>query len=184
MQDVQRAMMRLSELPSRRLPEGLSDAEKVEFRRVQVENMLAALKGVTAYALSEAVDCVMQNKLGHKFKPEPPELRGLCDEIMRPISEARAWDSHDRKIRDEMAADMKRASDSEVRDEAFRERQRKRMADFHAFMDTDKKDAEHNTFDAALSRLQALAEANGKTFDLYGLPSSPSDYFKQVGKAA
>lgn len=178
--------MRLSELPSRKLPEGLNDAEKVEFRRVQVENMMAALKGVTAYALSEATDRIMRNALGHKFKPEPPELRAVCDDVMKPILEARARDSYDRRILKEMAADNTRAewtpesrACATAKWEATKAQQRLDNA-----AEETRRDQYDTSPDACMARLKAAAEANGADFNLDKIKNAPSGQFIQAGRAA
>lgn len=142
---------------------------------------MMALEGVSKGALAKTIREVIRGAYGSEFLPAAPALRIMCDKNQRVVAEDIA---RDRVLRETIEENRRLAAPKLERDEAFRERQRKRMADFHAFMDTGKKDAENNTFDTAFSRLQALAAAHGKTFDLYGLPSSPSDYFKQVGKAA
>lgn len=81
-------MMRISRLPTRNLPDALSEADKAELRRADMENIISALKGVSAFALSEAVDRIMQNALGHKWMPLPAELRQQCDIVMRSTREA------------------------------------------------------------------------------------------------
>ncbi|MGW6778991.1 hypothetical protein ACWF50_13220 [Brucella pseudogrignonensis] len=142
---------------------------------------MIALEGVSKGAFAKTIREVIRGAHGSEFLPAAPALRILCDKNQRAVAEDIARE----RVRLETLEENKRLTEPKLeRDEAFFERQHERMADFHAFMDTGKKDAENNTFDAAFSRLQALAAANGKTFDLYGLPSSPSDYFKQVGKAA
>lgn len=177
-------MMRISRLPTRGMPDGMSEADKATLRRADMENMISALKGVSSGALSEAVERIMQNALGHKWMPLPPELRGLCDQIMKPINEARAWDARDRKVREEMEEDRKRASDREMRDEAFYERGRKRMEDFHAIMKTEDEKAQENTYDAAMTRLQTLAESNGKEFSADSFTGASNGTFKQIGRLA
>lgn len=57
-------------------------ARKTENQQIDKALYYLALDGVTRYGLAEAVKAVSQNKLGHPFFPEPPELRGLCDKAM------------------------------------------------------------------------------------------------------
>lgn len=72
-------LARLSSLPSRQVAEGTEDDAK--------DAMYRALKGVTRYALNDAMNAVLRNKLGHTFFPTPVELRRLCDEAQRPHQE-------------------------------------------------------------------------------------------------
>lgn len=166
-------MAGLSVLPTRALAN--PEAEKMAYQM--------ALDGVTKHGLDTAVKNIMAGSLGHGFMPSPPELRRECDCVMKPILDARAWDARDQKIRAEMAADMKRASDTEVRDEAFRERQRKRMEMFHRSMKTEEEKAQENSYDAAMARLQAASETNGNDFNLDRITNAKTGPFKQVGRA-
>jgi hypothetical protein len=65
---------------------------------------LMALDGVTKYGFATAIKGVLQGKLGHGFFPSAPELRMKCDEAMKPIIDAVARASRERKEREEAAA--------------------------------------------------------------------------------
>lgn len=185
-------MRRLYALPSRGLPEGLTDAEKADIRRAEVENFISALDGVTAYALSEAVKRVMQNALGHKWMPLPPELRGLCDEIMKPIINARRAETdiqrHAERQRREREA-SKRIQDgwtpeSRARATAKWEAEKARQRLENAAEET-RRDQCDTSEEACMSRLKARAKENGNDFNLDRVPNSPTaSTFQKVGRAA
>lgn len=78
----------------------------------------------------------MQNALGHGFFPSPPELRGLCDKVMEHHVAMR--DRIERRQR----ALHERPGERPPLTEAERERQRERMAKFHAAFGESDKDAE------------------------------------------
>ncbi|MDX4072530.1 hypothetical protein [Brucella sp. NBRC 113783] len=184
-------MRRLYGLPSRGLPDGLTDAEKADIRRAEIENFMSALKGVSAYALSEAVERIMQNALGHKWMPLPPELRGLCDEIMRPILEARARDRREAEILKEQHEEKRQREHSQSTwTPESRQRASAKWKAIKAQMQAEgaKDDVKRDQYDvsaeACMARLQAAAEANGHEFNIDNLTSAPSGSFKQVGKAA
>ncbi|MGN7962167.1 hypothetical protein [Brucella sp. 22210] len=184
-------MNRLYALPTRGLPDGLTEAEKVDIRRAEVENFISALEGVTAYALYEAVKQVMQNALGHKWMPLPPELRGLCDQIMRPILEARARDRREAEILKEQHEEKRQREHSQSTwTPESRQRASAKWKAIKAQMQAEsaKDDAKRDQYDtspeACAARLKAAAEANGHEFNIDNLKSAPSGSFKQVGRAA
>lgn len=84
-----------------------------------------ALDGVSRFALFEAVKAVLQNKLGHPFFPSPPELRGLCDEAMKPHERMRE------RIQRNAQAYRERPPEHVPLTPAERERQAERMQHFY-----------------------------------------------------
>ncbi|MFI3903978.1 hypothetical protein [Ochrobactrum sp. S1502_03] len=191
MSDIQKAMRRLYALPSRGLPEGLTEPEKADIRRAEVENIMSALRGVTAYALSEAVERIMQNALGHKWMPLPPELRGLCDQIMKPILNAQRADfdihRHAERQRQEREASKKIhdswTPESRARATAKWEATKAQQRLDNAAEET-RRDQYDTSTDACMARLKAAAEANSADFNLDKIKNAPSDTFKQAGRAA
>ncbi len=142
---------------------------------------MMALEGVSKGALAKAIKDVLRGGLGHGFHPSAPELRILCNENQNAV----AADAARERIRRETIEENRRlAAPKFERDEAFHERQRKRMEAFHSSMKTDEERAQENTYDAAMARLQALAEANGKEFSADSFTNASTGTFKQAGRAA
>lgn len=145
-----------------------------------------ALDGVSVFALQTATKNIMRGVLGHAFFPSPPELRIQCDELMKPILEARARDSYDRRILKEMAADSKRADwtpESRARATAKWEATKAQQRLDNAAEET-RRDQYDTSTDACMARLKAAAEANGADFNLDKIKNASSDTFKQAGRAA
>ena len=192
MQEIQQAMLRISRLPTRNMPDGLSEADKAELRRADMENIISALKGVPAFALAEAVERVMQNALGHKWMPLPPEFRGLCDEIMRPIMNARRADMdmqrHAERQRLEREA-SKRIQDSWTPESRARATAKWEAAKAQQRLDNAAEETRRDQYDtspeASIARLKQRAMENGKEFNLDRVPNAlhPST-FQQLGRAA
>lgn len=87
-----------------------------------------ALKGTTKFGLATAVEKILQNALGHKWFPEPQELRGQCDKAMKPHEEYRARMAHRRKLAEERAAH----TPVPARTQAEIVRAKRLLDDFHA----------------------------------------------------
>lgn len=155
-------MAGLSVLPTRALAN--PEAEKMAYQM--------ALDGVTKHGLDTAVKNIMAGSLGHGWMPSPPELRIQIDEVMRPIKEARARDQKERRILEDQAKDRKRRGMTPEQHQRATEKWQT------AKMQTD----EENSYDAALSRLQAASEANGNDFNLDRITNAKTGQFKQVGK--
>lgn len=142
---------------------------------------MMALEGVSKGALAKAVKDVLRGVLGHGFHPSAPELRILCNDNQNAV----AADAARERIRSETIEENRRlAAPRFERDEAFYERQRKRMTDFHATMKPNDEQAKENSYDAAMARLQAAAEANGHELDLETMKPVSTGSFKQAGRAA
>lgn len=142
---------------------------------------MMALEGVSKGALAKAVKDVLRGVLGHGFHPSAPELRILCNDNQNAV----AADAARERIRRETIEENRRlAAPRFERDEAFYERQRKRMSDFHAAMKPNDEQAKENSYDAAIARLQAAAEANGHELDLETMKPVSTGSFKQEGRAA
>lgn len=142
---------------------------------------MMALEGVSKGALAKTIRDVIRGAHGSEFLPAAPALRIMCDKNQRAVAEDLARE----RLHRETIAESKRLSAPKVeRDEAFYERGRKRMERFRAAMKTENEKAQENTYDAAMARLQTLAEANGKEFNLDKVPSAPNGSFIQAGKAA
>ncbi|MDH0127123.1 hypothetical protein N7376_24450 [Brucella intermedia GD04153] len=142
---------------------------------------MMALEGVSKGALAKTIREVIRGGHGSEFLPSAPALRLLCDKNQRAVAEdlARA------RIHNETIEENKRLAAPRVeRDEAFYERGRRRMESFHAAMKPNDEQAKENSYDAAMARLQAAAEANGHEFNIDNLKSAPSGTFKQAGRAA
>ncbi|WP_435658103.1 hypothetical protein [Brucella pituitosa] len=142
---------------------------------------MMALEGVSKGALAKAIKDVLRGGLGHGFHPSAPELRILCNENQNAVA---ADAARERILRETIEENRRLAAPKFERDEAFHERQRKRMEAFHSAMKTEDEKAQENTYEGAMMRLQALAEANGKDFNLDKVPSAPSGQFIQAGRAA
>ncbi|KAB2708315.1 hypothetical protein [Brucella intermedia] len=142
---------------------------------------MMALEGVSKGALAKAVKDVLRGVLGHGFHPSAPELRILCNENQNAV----AADAARERIRRETIEENRRlAAPRFERDEAFYERQRRRMSDFHAAMKPNDEQAKENSYDAAMARLQAAAEANGHELDLETMKPVSTGSFKQAARAA
>ncbi|MBC8718800.1 hypothetical protein [Ochrobactrum sp. Marseille-Q0166] len=169
-------MTLLSSLPSR------ASADD----QVNIAGFYMALEGVTRHGLQTATKQIMQGSLGHAFLPSPPELRQECDKVMKPILEARARDSYERRILKEMAADNTRAKwtpESRARVTAKWEATKAKQRLDNAAEET-RSDQYDTSPEASMARLKQAAEANGKEFNLDNLKNAPSDTFKQAGRAA
>lgn len=142
---------------------------------------MMALEGVSKGALAKSVKDVLRGVLGHGFHPSAPELRILCNENQNAVA---ADAARERILRETIEENKRLAAPKVERDEAFYERGRKRMEAFHAAMKTGDEKAQENSYEAAMARLQAAAEANGHEFNIDNLKSAPSGSFKQVGRAA
>ncbi|WP_192798375.1 hypothetical protein [Brucella intermedia] len=142
---------------------------------------MMALEGVSKGALAKAVKDVLRGVLGHGFHPSAPELRILCNENQNAVA---ADAARDRIRRETIEENRRLAAPKFERDEAFYERQRKRMDDFHAAMKPNDEQAKENSYDAAMARLQAAAEANGHELDLETMKPVSTGSFKQAGRAA
>lgn len=108
-----------------------------------------ALQGVTRYGLQEAVKSILQGALGHAFFPSPPELRIQCDKAMEHHVSMRNRIARQEQIRRErppepppLTADAK-------------ERQRQRMAAFHASLDSGKSAEEAAKLEAERAEIRA-----------------------------
>ncbi|MDR6432007.1 hypothetical protein J2782_001742 [Brucella pseudogrignonensis] len=142
---------------------------------------MMALEDVSKGALAKTIRDVIRGAHGSEFLPAAPALRIMCDKNQRAVAEDMARE----RLHRETLAESKRLSAPKVeRDEAFYERGRKRMEAFHAAMKTENEKAQENTYDAAMARLQALAEANGKEFSADSFTNLSTGTFKQAGKAA
>ncbi|PZO78459.1 MAG: hypothetical protein DI629_12235 [Mesorhizobium amorphae] len=115
-QNILQALALLAGLPSRHTDEP----------ELEQEAYFIALEGVTKWGLGEAVKATLRRKLGHAFLPSPPELRGLCDEAMRPHYAALERRRLERSLMEERAADRPALT------EAQKARQVERMRQFHA----------------------------------------------------
>lgn len=148
---------------------------------VNVALYYIALKGVTRHGLQVATENIIQGSLGHPFLPDPPELRQECNRVMKPILEAQARDAENARIlkgQKEMLEAMRsgnwtpesraRASEKwQTAKEAMREHR-----------------DQENAYDAAMARLQTLAESNGKEFSADSFTNASTGIFKQAGRAA
>jgi len=175
-QEMFECLTLLSSLPSR------ASADD----QVNVAGFYMALEGVTRHGLQTATKQIMQGSLGHAFLPSPPELRQECDKVMKPIFEARARDSYDRRILKEMAADSKRTEwtpESRARATAKWEATKAQQRLDNAAEET-RRDQYDTSPDACMARLRATAETNGADFNLDKIKNAPSDTFKQAGRAA
>lgn len=155
--------------------------------QVNIAGFYMALEGVTCHGLETATKQIMQGSLGHAFLPSPPELRQECDKVMKPILEARARDSYDRRIFKEMAADNTRAKwtpESRARATAKWEAEKAQQRLDNAAEETTRRDKYDASPEASMARLQALAEANGKEFNLDNIKSAPTGQFIQAGRVA
>lgn len=113
-------------------------ARQADNKQIDKAMYYLALEGVTRYGLAEAVKAVAQNKLGHPFFPEPPELRGLCDKAMEWPERQRERQIRAERMeqeRREYSVDRKRSPEEIARVKALMEK-------FHASYDTEKTDAE------------------------------------------
>jgi len=133
--------------------------------------MYRGLAGVTKYGLEQAIDAVLQNKLGHGFFPSPPELRGLCDKAM----EHHVWMRDQIHRRERMEAE--RAPERRPLTEAEKQRQHERMRRFNSAIGRDG-EAEERDFMAEMEAKygrEALAAVpeNARRFDVPG--------FRKVG---
>lgn len=150
---------------------------------LNVATYYIALEGVTRHSLQVATKNILQGSLGHPFLPDPPELRQECNKVMKPILDAMAWDANrDRVLREQREEQRQRAQSQSTWTTESRARATEKWQSVKAAMQ-DKKD-EENSYDAAMARLQAAAEANGHEFSIDNLKSAPSGSFKQVGRAA
>lgn len=120
--DWRRALALLKRLPS----QATSSAE------FDQQVYFIALDGTTQYGLFEAVKSILQGGLGHTFYPSPPELRIQCDKAMEHHVAMRDRIARQEQIRRERLPELPPL------DEAAKERQRQRMAAFHAKIDDGK----------------------------------------------
>lgn len=134
-----------------------------------------ALDGVTRYGLAEAVKAVAQNKLGHPFFPEPPELRGLCDKAMEWPERQRERQMREERIareRRENSVTVQRTPEATARVKALH-------AQFHAGYEQDKTSAGETERAEIRARYGITDEAVASIADL-PIPSN----FKKLGGAA
>ncbi|NKC29135.1 hypothetical protein HED52_21540 [Ochrobactrum ciceri] len=142
-----------------------------------------ALEGVTRHGLQVATRNILQGSLGHPFLPDPPELRQECNKVMKPILDAMAWDANrDRILREQREEQRQRSQSQSTWTPESRARATEKWQSVKAAMQ-DKRD-EENSYDAAMARLQAAAEANGHELDLETMKPVSTGSFKQAGKAA
>lgn len=151
-------LSRLSTLPSRQIEPGTEDIVR--------DAMYRGLSGVTKYGLEQAVNAVLQNKLGHGFFPSPPELRGLCDKAMEHHIAMRERIQRRERIAAERIPERRPLTEAE------KERQRERMKRFYIAIGRDDA-AEDRDFMAEMEAKygrDALASIpdNPKRFDVPG----------------
>ena len=140
-----------------------------------------ALRGVTRHGLQVATENIIQGSLGHPFLPDPPELRQECNKVMKPILEAQSRDAANAKILKGQKEMLDAMNSGHWTPESRARASEKWQSEKDAMR--EHRDQE-NAYDAAMARLQALAEANGKDFNLDKVPSAPSGQFIQAGRAA
>ncbi len=114
--DWLQALVLLASLPSR-----AADSSGIEKAAYEI-----ALEGTTKHGLFHACKAILQGHLGHAFFPSPAELRQQCDEAMKHHVEMRDRIQHRQRILAE------RPPERPPLTEAEKERQRARMAKFHA----------------------------------------------------
>ncbi|NKE77555.1 hypothetical protein [Ochrobactrum sp. MC-1LL] len=126
---------------------------------------------------------ILRGSLDHPFFPSPPELRRECERVMKPVINAERAQREREKFMEERRKDREasKAIQNGWTPES-RARATEKWQSVKAAMQ-DNRD-EENSYDAAMARLQAAAEANGHEFNIDNLTSAPSGSFKQVGRAA
>jgi hypothetical protein len=129
------------------------------------------LSGVTRYALSECVKGVFQNKLGHRYFPDPQEMRRLCDQAMQPHEQQREREHRQRRLEQEAAQHRPKAT---VTPEA-RARSLKRYQEYCATYEAAKKKG-----DDAAERARIRAEYGLTDDALSRVPNAPNS-FRQIG---
>lgn len=181
-QEMFECLTLLSSLPSR------ASANE----QVNIAGYYLALEGVSRHGLQTATKLILQGSLGHTFLPSPPELRQECNKVMKPIFEARAWDAdRDRALREQREEQRQRAQsqsswtpESRARATAKWEAEKARQRLNNA-AEEKRRDHYDTSPEAAMTRLQALAEANGKDFNLDRVPNAPHpSTFQRLGRAA
>lgn len=171
----------LSGLPSRDSTNG----------QMEMAGYYVALEGVSKFAIQTAAKAIMRGSLGHTFYPKPPELRLLCEEVMRPIREAEARDRREAEIIREQQNDQRQRErsqaswtpESRARATAKWEATKAQQRLDNAAEET-RRDQYDTSPDACMARLKAAAEANGADFNLDKIKNAPGDTFKQAGRAA
>lgn len=159
--------------------------------QVNVAGFYMALEGVTRHGLQTATKQIMQGSLGHAFLPSPPELRQECDKVMKPILEARAWNSERERVLKEQSDEKRQREtsqalwtpESRARATAMWEATKAQQRIDNAATDTSR-DQYDTSPEASMARLKQAAEANGEDFNLDKIKNAPSDTFKQAGRAA
>lgn len=111
-----KALALLGGLPSRQSSSAETDAA----------TFFIALEGVTKFGLVEATKRVLKGALDHGFFPSPPELRMQCDKVMKPYEDMRD------RVRERQRNRFPPLQDRPPLTEEEKQRQRERMARFHA----------------------------------------------------
>ncbi len=156
----------LAELPSRASSGEDNDASRTAYH--------IALDGVEAHGLTMGVRAILQGVLQHAFFPSTAELRQQCDKAMQPHREMRAAIHRQEQIRRERPPELVPLS------EDAKERQRQRMAAFHASIN-DGKAAEQA---AAIEAERAdIRKRYGMTDEvLAGMKDAENPNWKRVGE--
>ena len=129
-----------------------------------------ARESVTRYGLAQAVEAILQNKLGHGFFPSPPELRGQCD---------RAMEWHEReaeRIRRREAIERDREPPPRNPSEGEKARVQKLLAGFYASYDKGKQAED----EVERAEVRARYGMTPELVDAIADQPLPSN-FKQVG---
>jgi len=158
---------------------------------MEMAGYYVALEGVSKFAIQTAAKAIMRGSLGHTFYPKPPELRLQCEEVMRPIREAEARDRREVEIIREQQNDKRQRERSQASwtpESRARATAKWEAAKAQQRLDNAAEETSRDHYDtspeACMARLKAAAEENGKEFDIDNLRNSPSDTFKQAGRAA
>ncbi|MGU3575659.1 hypothetical protein ACLBWZ_09000 [Brucellaceae bacterium C25G] len=174
-------MTLLSSLPSRASADG----------QINIAGYYLALDGVTRHGLETATKRILQGCLGHTFLPSPPELRQVCDAVMKPIDDVRAYDAERERLLKQQREEQKQTAKTQATwTPESRARATAKWQEIKARIQAENSTEQTNTGgydtskEAALTRLQKAAEENGNQFNLDGLKSSATNTFKQVGAAA
>lgn len=132
-----------------------------------------ALEGVTRFSLETAARKILKGHLNHTFFPSPAEIRMVCDEVTRLISE----DAYRDKV---TAQSLNYGRTTPPLSQEAKERMTALWERTKAANKAKEDEGNDNSVEAAMSRLEALARSNGKEVDWSKLTDQrePSDWVK------
>jgi hypothetical protein len=91
-----------------------------------LKNYMAAVDGVSVFALETATTKILQGALSHDFFPSPVDLRRQCDKVEQPIVESRNRRMESERLAAEAIAEKQRFAMVNTPESRFRV---KEMAD-------------------------------------------------------